>query len=630
MLQQLQLAISDKVRQFFLSVSCPVLMATVFTMALPLKISPWPLNCPEAYAPYNKDIPCPISWSHFPALSAERIRAYENRAPWTEKPRSWVKVAAMEEDATGNAMAQEGVRKRFKTANAAVYRATGVYFMGSSIGLVDFGIPTDNTLKQELKDANRRQSTQSINRANSHCHPNMFTDKDLLHTRSTVTLTLQSPNGAGSVVRHISKAIIATLCISANDIIQCSPEAFDRWYSSVCFGLRHTLPKRVYKLRLLPKGSTHEDEGKPPVTIHSLVETYCLSQLMGTPDVSDMLLDEIWLILKKEHSLAIKYQEGAIWDHNSEEVVRFMDLDPGDVEKIWTSTEIDDPIRQLISDVFNHVPDDAGATDQRLGMSIRSRRKAREQYSKFANSPNRDSSMQDFVDGVSPGDFCARYHTHERDETCYRALTASTKSKRLIDDALNESNNIVTAEIAGVNGCRIINESGDPSLSFAALQLQCPEWCWDRVRAVQTYITIPPGGPQIRDLWPDYFPEDSRDTNGRYPSHPGYDSNDWVDPDLDDHDSYGKKWTELTREKEHIPDHAQRIRRQTDAGGAWLFDVEDKDWYPPKSFPGDVERLSDQSFWEWQNHRKWLWKEHGGKVPMVTCRRFRPFDREAV
>lgn len=604
-------------------------MIKVFIIALPPKKSPWPLSYPQGHTTYNKDMPCPIDWSQFPDLTAEKIRAYENRAPWNIEPRPWAKVVEMDEAITGKTLVLEGIRKRFRATNVAVYKATEVYFYGSSIGLEAFGIPTDITLRHKYEDAKRGRGVQPVIKTNSQSHPDMFIDRDFLHKGSTVTLTQQPPNGAGPVIRYISKAILVSLRISTDDTIQCSPAAFDHWYSSACFGLRHTLPKRVYKLRKLTKRSTHEDEGKPPVSIHSLIETYCLSQIMGTPEISDLLLDELWQVLKKEQSLATQYKDGAIWDHNSEELVRLTDLDPEDIEDIWGNTEIDDPIRQLISDVLNHVSDDAGATKQRLGNLIRNGWQARNQYSKVAKSPHRDSRLQKFVDGIGPEDFCARYHNHEHDHTCYRALLASTRSKRVIDDTLEDSENTVITEIAGVNSCRIANESGDPLLSFAALQRQFPEWNWDRARAVQTYITIPEEGPQVREMRPDYYSEDSRDSEGRYPSHPGYNRDNWVDPDLDGQKSHERKWTTVMREKEHIPDGAQRIRKDNDSG-AWLFDVEEKWWYPPDTFAGDVERLPDQTFWEWQNYRRWLWKEQGGKIPMVTCKRFLPFEQDAV
>jgi hypothetical protein len=150
------------------------------------------------------------------------------------------------------------------------------------------------------KPTKKSRKRKRNERSNDHELCNDDQEDNLEHEVNIVTLVLQLPGGHGYATRHITREVLRCLSITADDIIPCTTEVFDRWYSCMCFGLRHTLPKRVYRLKELPWGCIHVDEGIPETTIHTLLDTYCLSQSMGTTVVSDMLLDEINRSLKNE------------------------------------------------------------------------------------------------------------------------------------------------------------------------------------------------------------------------------------------------------------------------------------------------------------------------------------------
>ena len=79
--------------------------------------------------------------------------------------------------------------------------------------------------------------------------------------------------------------------------LQFSTEAFDRWHSSVCFGASRTFPRREYLCReIVDRHYMLRDNGMPRAkytTLGLMLETYCVSQAMGTARASNMIFNEI-------------------------------------------------------------------------------------------------------------------------------------------------------------------------------------------------------------------------------------------------------------------------------------------------------------------------------------------------
>jgi hypothetical protein len=339
-----------------------MLITLVFIIPLPDRVTPWPFNYDQATLQFTEDVPCPINWSALPAmakaLEPKHICAYEARRPWTLNPASFKEVIKAVLALTGKEYAEEGVRKLFRKANLAVYNATGVYFMHSSIGLYeDHGIPTDTEMARQLEKVGYSQS-KAYKATKTPCKPDATIPADDASPRylSTVAVILQPPGPERIEQRFISAEIANKYGIEDDQGIACSADIFDRWYSSLCFGLRHTFPKRVYIL-VKSQGAPAEyhDNGVPPVTIQSLLETYCLSQFINTTEVSDMILDRILKGFQNEKRLYAKYKgRGGICEDDPNDVVRFMDLKSEDIEKLWLNTNPVDPIRKLLVDLFTY------------------------------------------------------------------------------------------------------------------------------------------------------------------------------------------------------------------------------------------------------------------------------------
>jgi hypothetical protein len=309
------------------------LIRLVFTVDPPKKFSPWPFEYVEATVPYEKDIACPIDWSQLPPLKATEIMAYEIRKPWNPNRPPFENMRDIVEEQTGDHYSKEGVRKMFGRANAAVYNATGVYFLHSSLGLQKkHGIPNETEMLKGLGDAGMPQG-----RAAKPSDSARSSDESLpVFTYPSITVLLQPPGQSGYITRVMSEEIASVCGIEDGMFIGCTSDAFDRWYSCFCFGLRYSLPKRVYKLSQPSEGvCTYLDNGVPPVTIYTILEMYTLSQLFGTTQVSDMLLDEILKVLKHEKALFKKYKgRGNVCEDDPNDVLRFNDLEPGDIEKL--------------------------------------------------------------------------------------------------------------------------------------------------------------------------------------------------------------------------------------------------------------------------------------------------------
>lgn len=128
-----------------------------FNVEIPGLHTPWLQDFPQPHARFSQDTPCPISWPMVSGLGDPDRDAYELRAPWNPKPMSWegaVKAYVQKHGQNANIKSPEGLRKRFKRANLAIFKATGVYFYMSSLGLEEFDIPVDAKLAAMEKAAN--------------------------------------------------------------------------------------------------------------------------------------------------------------------------------------------------------------------------------------------------------------------------------------------------------------------------------------------------------------------------------------------------------------------------------------------------------------------------------------------
>jgi hypothetical protein len=617
-----------------------VTLGDFFTKPLPAKVTPWNLDCPQAYGRYDQETDSPINWGAdaFSKLELIDQRVYDLRAPWNPKHRTDDEVVKLYEEITGKKYSNQGLRKRFEETNRTIFVATGVYFQ--SIGLQKYGIPTDADMKGKMKQTGSGQYAGTTYKPAKKSEKKQAAKKDSVDKvdefdKVKETKGVKVPEAAefilettpefGCISGLISIEVMETLCIDfSKDMYSadvnfdyCTEATFDRWYSCVCFGHRYTLPKRVYKLKELSGKHEYVDEGVPPVTIQNLLDTYCFSQLMGTTAVSDMILDEIRQALVNEEAIVAKYAQGSICEGDCNDVVRFLDLAPQDIEKLWLATRIDDPIRKLIVSLFTHGMT-ADECDRVSKDALDSERKIRNLYIDFKRRDCQKTIVA-FIDAASSDIFCGAYHNHGVDGQCHRDIPLSPLSKQMIDDTLDYPI-VHKLTIKNVDGCSVINKTGS-SLNMDWLQRQKPHWDWERVHSINSWIVTNPNSPQTREPHPVYFDKGITDISGRYPSHPGYEDLAW-EPYVAANE-YGKgDWDKAKRFD--LPPEAQRVR--DDTTGEVLFDLEDEEWFPPLTFQPEITQRPDQSWLEYHSFRRLLWVREGNKIPMTTCRRWRPFN----
>lgn len=196
---------------------------------------------------YEDEVECPIEWSYFPDLTEKAIMAYELRRPWDTRGPPFERMPDIMKLQLAHKYSHENVRKMFGRANLAVFNATGVYFLFSSLGLSRRGhdVPTDKTILKDLSHANcpRVRIAKQTESGGS------FYSSPLQCFGKVSNILLKLPGVAGHTHRSIPAEMATKYGIEEAIVIECSPEVFDRWYSCLCFGLRHSVPKRVYTLK---------------------------------------------------------------------------------------------------------------------------------------------------------------------------------------------------------------------------------------------------------------------------------------------------------------------------------------------------------------------------------------------
>jgi len=233
----------------------------------------------------------------------------------------------------------EGVRKRFASANKAVFELTGVYFATSPLGLAEYDIPLYAELKHFLQDTSEAPPVLSKEPITN----------PLFYGGEAVQLVVFPPGQDGGVNRFVTQEVMDRLPINDQHFLECSLDNFDRWYTSVFLGRRHTFPRRIYRLEPYDgKDFIHRDNGTPPIAMSDLFETYRLSQEMETTEVSDMILDEIILSFKQEIELVNKHKEGSVTMQDCDSTIQSMSFEISDINLLWEHTKANDNIRRVV------------------------------------------------------------------------------------------------------------------------------------------------------------------------------------------------------------------------------------------------------------------------------------------
>ncbi|KAI4624191.1 uncharacterized protein J4E87_005690 [Alternaria ethzedia] len=598
---------------------------TVFNPPPRPAITPWDYDFPAPTPPYHDQSSCPVDWSKVvidSKVSKRCEKAYELRRPWQQEPVAWDKMAEL-----GNVSA-EGVRKRFASANKAVFELTGVYFATSPLGLAEHDIPLYAELKNFLPDTSEASPVLGKEPI---IHP-------LLYDGEAVQLVVFPPGQDGGVNRWVTQEVMDRLPINDQHFLEYSLDNFDRWYTSVFLGPRHTFPRRIYRLEPYDDTSfIHRDNGTPSIAMSDLFETYRLSQAMGTTEVCDMILDEIVLSFKQEIELVKEHEEGKVTMQDCDNTIQFMSFRIDDVNLLWEHTKANDKIRMVVLESL---------FDQVELLRVKAEKQKRHLNRDFVIDWCFHTILLmmagpcDIVQRFRRGegnlqDFCARYHDHGNSKSeCFRAKPESSK---LIPEETDEPR-IIKVRFGTVD-LEIEDRASYAGVIFRFERLveDRSEWDWLRIRSIATFVEGPLVPDARRRKWhlePIYYELDTIDAHGRYPCHPGYQNQDWTHP-VGEPDVYDEPWGKVIRRE--VPAGATKYRETKIPAGKdehgkiifkvteVFFEIEDPRWYPPNDWNADMDPCD---FWpqELREYRRWLWVEEGGTIPRIEVQRFRPYE----
>ncbi|KAF3032192.1 hypothetical protein E8E11_002545 [Didymella keratinophila] len=203
----------------------------------------------------------------------------------------------------------EGVRKRFKNANHAIFKLTGVYFQTPDQGLKDWGI------KKPAKESKEQKASRSASPTTDGEWTSFHLDGRLEHAvyrGDVVAVQLKSPSDSRSSVRICDASLIPAYdklityeeLFDENDqpyieaiapFLPFSAKAFDHWHFAACLSNDQGFPKQTLVCKQI-------DDNKYMLRVNSkaheasaglLLQTYVVSQAMGTTETSSMIFAEL-------------------------------------------------------------------------------------------------------------------------------------------------------------------------------------------------------------------------------------------------------------------------------------------------------------------------------------------------
>lgn len=319
-----------------------VLMNSGFTQSVLSPVTPWPHSFPAPTPRLAQPLPfCPIDWTKVTGLKPEHIEAYELRAPWNPRPETFKAVAQQTQHlADGEQPVEEGVRKRFKRANLAVFKRTGVYFEESAQGLETYGVKKPK--KEQATSISSPIATGTATTAAADSTAPGVTQTQPRTTRRSqgygeaaiyegevVAVQLQAPSDRHPTIRVCDKKLIPcydelieydeTVADDEGYVEACAPflpfstKAFDHWHSCTCFGRVQNFPQRSYVCKEVEDGQymLRVNSKAKKASIGLMLETYCISQVMGTTKTSMMILNEITAKLSKAPRSALSREDAS-------------------------------------------------------------------------------------------------------------------------------------------------------------------------------------------------------------------------------------------------------------------------------------------------------------------------------
>jgi hypothetical protein len=314
-----------------------MLMDPGFTQPLTAPITPWPHPFPAPTPRLTYTLTsCPIDWTNVPDLEPQHIEAYELRAPWNPRPMTFGAVAAQTQFLNNKAEqpVEECVRKRFKIANISIFERTGVYFQESSQGLEKYGVekPAKSTKETAPRPTRpsasgtppRTTATRKIRRLHGD-------GEAAVYEGEVVAVQLQAPSESRPSVRVCDVRLIPAYdeLVTHEELLgdddepyieavvpffPFSTEAFDHWHSSVCLGRAKEFPKRTMICKEIDDGlyMLRVNSRAKKASAGLMLETYVVSQAMGTSKTSDMILGALAARLRGAPESALSREYGSV------------------------------------------------------------------------------------------------------------------------------------------------------------------------------------------------------------------------------------------------------------------------------------------------------------------------------
>ncbi|KAF2792481.1 hypothetical protein K505DRAFT_338625 [Melanomma pulvis-pyrius CBS 109.77] len=554
-------------------------------------ISPVPPPTPTS----TYEIKCPINWD-LPGLQSVDLRdieIYELREPWnpTQLPWNELKVTMLKRYPRGPA-SEEAYRKRFWTANRAVFLVTGRYYENSLTGLGAEKKKWNVLVPKAASPTNNAQGPQDQKKSKG---PVIKYEGSSFQFRiregsSRNRITRDVPLDLAKEISPIVKELVEQHQIHHMEI-EASVDIADKWISFFVTEPRDRLPTKLQVMvRERDEHWIFEDLATFSWTMNDLFAADELASKMRASGVRDLIISNWRVLMHEEKQLVDSYRSGVRDFHDlpAQPVIRMLDFEPHHMNELWARAAVNDPARKFWLDLLKSkgivgaqkivAEWDEFCTDFQLdcvdfletGFNVEIERHdaaaadteeshlavgpLRPVQSKLAQSTTPDKlSAQDasFHDPAmvwteNQQQFCLLYHNHSPKETCKNPLQLLVGMGNDSDEQLPVSrpSHHVKVVFRGVQ-YMIQNHTQLPKREFCDLPAVYPEWDWHKIRAVNDYQAVPEQHKLKRwrrrmDPSPVYFMQvgkgnyPSQDPDNRFPNHPGYRLGELWNPSADD------------------------------------------------------------------------------------------------
>ncbi|KAF1996319.1 hypothetical protein P154DRAFT_623252 [Amniculicola lignicola CBS 123094] len=501
--------------------------------------------------------PCPINWSQVKCTQSYQKDVYELRAPWLTSPKSFGEMVELwnemhPDDKMGN---QESIRKRFRRINEIVFKATGIYFVDSCMGIEKF-VPKEhqksgpkNVTLANKEDPNldsKRQDDEDYDLSEPRMWElenqgvNMFfiyykSEDD--PEKSYLSFPLERFSHASTAITEIASESRRRRAGQAMEV-DYPKKVVEHWLK--CVGTAERI-----KFRLPFRIGTSEE-----LSSSDLFQLYSFSIWMGSPMVADLVIDHWHSHFRRKALLEAGYRSGALSfnDIPTERMLHPLDFEPEDINRLWAETDVVDHGRTFWLDVIVNRGEE-GVKKITNELSSYDGNFLGDLHARMMTDPAEDPTAMEQLP-------CARYHTHPNfGLACYRKHpNFPTDPVPLINRVAGVYPRKAVRLTMRGQDYLVVNNTDYSTSSFREIPLSAPEWNWPKVRAVYNLR----GGDWLPK--PTYFHDSDADEMGRFPSHPGWKNPDWKPP----RQKEDEEMEEEEEEEEGLCDDEDEVEEEED------------------------------------------------------------------